>query len=721
MKKIFFYAALAMLVVSCKDKDLYEGGNVTTTEEEKDYNEFNFATVQSVKLSVDYSSFKTKRPIYFSVYSENPFEGEEESRTLKSDIKPLLEAYTNANGIFNEDITLPAYAKHLYVVTGDFQVAQTLTDGEVNKGEVNVTVSNNEVQQASARVMRRSSVDEDTNSLEYLYQLMYEVDVKTGDKTDKQIYKDWYTPLGTWNAGSGRPNYLLDPATANPELLFNEEEMNGLYETISNALTANKTCSEQYRIPADLQLQKASEVSVSFLGSMTCWNNTLGYYYYDDKNMPTSLEDLNIIMLYPNTQDGKWWRDWMKNPKFYDNIALNRGDCVQLVYYPNIANGDLSNATTIFPEHTRIGFILKSNGWGMQKTREGKKFFNSYNGLDRNHEAALSRQYNVWMSSTDGFSYCNTTGLAASDCKIQNPEGMSRTAKFNYQAESGENYVVVGFEDACNDLDYDDVVLALRPADAFNKQPQVEDRKTSTTGVYAFEDKWPLQGDYDINDVMVEATHEKVFSKKSRDNDYKIYQETFSLTTDQNFVVLKTGLAATLNTKVTPASIVMKKVNNKTNDTTLVNYVVDGNTYLFTEDITKELRSTYIIELYYSTGISKLSDAAELKPFIYRNEVNNKRWEVHLPFEAPTDKMNYSYFGTMDDKSVPAEGKYYIRKSNYPFAFYLEGVTMDNFKNTLLKRENESTKISDLYPYFLPWVESKGNNYADWYLNPKTK
>ena len=655
--------------------------------------------------------------MFFSVYGENPFEGEEEARTFKSDVKPLLQAYTNANGKFNEDIILPAYAKHVYVVTGDFQITENLIDAEIDGSELNVVANNDEAQQASARVMRKSSVDENTQSLEYLYQLMYEVNVKTGDKTDKQVYKEWYTPLGSWNAGSGKPNYLMNTENANPELLFNEEEMVGLYETVSNALTANQTCDEMYRIEADLTLQKSSEVSVAFLGSVTCWNNTLGYYYFDEKNEPKSLEDLNIIMLFPNTQDGKWKRDWCQNPNFYGNIALNRGDCVQLVYYPNIANGDLSNSTTIFPKGTKIGFIMKSNGWGMQKTREGKKFFNSYNGLSRTKEAALSRQYNVWGASTDGFSYCNTTGLAAADCKIQNPNGLSRTAKFAYTAESGEEYAIVGFEDACNDLDYDDVVLALRPADAFTKLPTVEDKKASTTGVYAFEDKWPMQGDYDMNDVLVEATHEITFSKRSRDKDYKIYQETFYLTTDQNVVALTSGLAATLNTSVKPASIVMKKVNNSTKDTTLVNFTVDGNTYLFTNDVTYELKSTYILELYYSTGISKLSDAAQLKPFIYRNEENDKRWEVHLPFEAPTEKMNYNYFGKLDDKSVPAEGKFYVRNGDYPFAFYLEGATMENFKNTLLKRSNESVKISDLYPNFLRWVESKGANYADWYLN----
>ncbi len=479
---------------------------------------------------------------------------------------------------------------------------------------------------------------------------------------------------------------------------------------------ANQTCREDYRIQADLTVEKASEIAVTFLGSMTCWNNSMGYYYYNESNKPKSIKDLNIIMLFPNTQDGKWWRDWMKHPNFYGNIALERGDAVQLFYYPNIANGDTETKESIFPAGTKIGFILKSNGWGMQKTQGDKKFFNSYNGLSRNKEAALSRQYNVWAASSDGMSYCNTTGLDPNDCKIQNPTGAARSAKFAYK-NGNDEYAIVGFEDACNDLDYDDIVIALKPASAFTKLPVVEDKKTSSSGIYAFEDLWPSQGDYDMNDAMVEAVHEKNYSVTVGGSDYKIKQESFYLTTYQNYVTIKSGLGVTLDTKEAVSSIVVKKVSPKTGDTLVVNNVPDGNNYLLTEDITAEIGTTYILEVNYKNGFTKLANVATIKPFIYRAE-GEGRWEVHIPFEAPTNKMITSYFGTLDDKSVPSEGKYYVRNSDYPFAFYLDGVSIDSFKDTMLNRVYEKTKISDLYPTFLNWVTTKGAEDADWYLHP---
>ncbi len=716
MRKVVLFAAVITLFVSCV-KDIEVRGSQPGSEN-GEANSFDFSTVQNINLSVDYSAYHAQTPVLFSVYSENPFNGSDESMSLREDIRPVYEAYTDRDGKFNDEVKLPAYAKKLYVVTGNFFITDPLMTADVTSGSVSLVAENySSSADASRRAARRAG--ELTNSLETLYQLSYEVNVATGDKTDTQIYKEWQTPLGKWDRESGRPDYLMDKSTADPRLLFTEEETQGLYETVTNALAANKTCNPKYLSPADLVLVKESEVALSFLGGVTCWNNTLGYYYYDEAHKPASTKDVNIIMLFPNTQDGTWSRSWMSNPNFYGNIALERGDVVKLMYYPNIANGDLSGATTKFPKGTRIGFIMKSNGWGMQKTQGDKKFFNSYNGGPNRKEMPLSRQYNVWGASTDGLSYCNTEGLNPNDCKIQNPDGLSRTAKFAYESPEGKEYAIIGFEDACNDEDFDDVIIALKPADVFQELPKIEEKKVSTTGVYGFEDLWPSRGDYDLNDALVEVTHEKTFSVKTETTDYKIFQETFYLTTDQNYVELQSGLALTLKTKENPSSIIMKKVNPATKDTTEAHFVLDGNTYLLTDNIKAELGTTYILELNYELpGLEKISNVAEIKPFIYRTE-GTGRWEVHIPFEAPTSKMITSYFETMDDKSVPSEGKYFVRSGNYPFAFYLEGANLDNFKETLLLRSNESVKIDELYPSFLPWVLSNGTEHADWYLYPR--
>ena len=130
-----------------------------------------------------------------------------------------------------------------------------------------------------------------------------------------------------------------------------------------------------------------------------------------------------------------------------------------------------------------------------------------------------------------------------------------------------------------------------------------------------------------------------------------------------------------------------------------------------------ELGTTYILEVTYSEGLSS-DKLASVQPFIFRKETNNQNWEVHIPFEAPTAKMNTSYFGKDDDASVIKDKIYFVRSGNYPFAFYLAGVNIDAFKNTILLRKNESKMIDQLYPDFLEWSMSKGTKKEQWYLSP---
>ena len=490
-------ACVFFVGISCKNTDVYEAPSGDSDKPvEKVANDFNFSTTRAVQLTVDYSAFKTYGPVFFSVYKENPMVNENTGdEYIDESIEPVFEDYTDENGKYEATVVLPSYAQQLYVVTGNFLVSEKVIKTEVVNGVAKAVASAAKALTRSPYRIQGEGVS--TNDLSTMYSLSYIVDA-SGKKTDEQIYKEWYTPLGTWNSASGRPDYLLDPATADPSLFFTDEE-----------------CS-------------------------------LGYYYYTDDNKPTTPMDLNVIMIFPNTQDGQWPRGAGANNNYNGNIGVHRGDVVQLMYYPNIANdGDLSGATAKFPKGTKIGFLLKTNAWGMQGND-----YTIINFNDRN------RKYNVWGSSTDGLSYCRPFGTPGQNpYQYPNPNADSRTAKFNYVAPNGDKHAIISFEDACNDLDYDDLVFALNPYSAFAELPEVEDRKTTTVGVYAFEDLWPNRGDYDMNDAVVEAKNEVHFDTKG-----KVTKQVFYLTTYQNYVELTSGLALRLNTKANPSSIVMKKI-----------------------------------------------------------------------------------------------------------------------------------------------------------------
>lgn len=727
MKRIETYLFLffaTIILWSCHSRDLYDPN---FGKNDAEANTFDFSTTQSVKLTVDYSACGAGA-VFFSIYDEYPM-SDDTDPVLRDDIQPVFEAYTNKSGIFNTEITLPAYAEHLYIYTGNFFVKEQLLECDVLNGSAKVIAGSSRAMTRSAFTGTRSDDGEQTTSQETLYQLSYLVDWRTGDKINERIYKDWFTPLGSWDKNTGRPSYLMDSSDADySKLAFTPDEMAGIKQTIGNALTNKKSCDTRYRQPFDLVLDKNSEVAVTVVGGNTCWNSTMGYYYYPEDQIPTKREDLNIIMLFPNTQDGQ--SDFIEkkasgkddNYKYNGNIALHSGDVVQLMYYPNIANGDYSGATKEFPKGMRIGFILKSNGWGMQKSVGNKKYYNIYKGDLKGSD--VSRQYNAWASSTESLSYSSDDEEQNAADKgtyaFPNPNGQARTAKFAYENADGQQYAIVSFEDACNDDDYDDIILALKPVGVFEKLPTPDEKVTKATGVYAFEDLWPARGDYDLNDAVVDFSQIWTWNTPDIENvEAKIFKESVNLTTYQNYVTLKSGLAVLIDNKVAPTSIKMKTIKgaNVREVTFETEEEENGKVYLLTEDIKANLGTQYIIEFEYSGGITE-SEISVVKPFIYRNE-NGGRWEVHLPFEAPTSKMIMSYFHAegSDDLSEPSKGIYYVREGNYPFAFFLSGVTIDSFKSTLLARENESIRINDLYSGFLEWSVSKGKKQKYWYIN----
>ena len=102
------------------------------------------------------------------------------------------------------------------------------------------------------------------------------------------------------------------------------------------------------------------------------------------------------------------------------------------MYYPNIANDDKSGATKVFPKGTRIGFILRTQGWAKQG--------NDYSIKCKN-ENYYNKKYNTWCATTDGLSYSSDTG------KFPNPNGESRGAKFSYKTSDGQTFTIVSFEE----------------------------------------------------------------------------------------------------------------------------------------------------------------------------------------------------------------------------------------------------------------------------------
>ena len=734
-------ACISLLMTSCKDTDDFGNSGKTNDPPIGGVNTFDFSTSQEVDLIVDFSDlliddnyhvngkpYEAKVPVFFRVYNKNPFVNENTlGEYIDESIKPIFAAYTEPNGKYDETITLPAYATRLHIVTGNFVVGLRHKEVAVENGEARWVVKkpSNEKKSMARRVAGAGQSTNDLSKMPHLY--------KKGNGT--QVYKPWVTPLGTWNSASGRPDYLLDTSDQtliNKGLVFSEKEFNGMFGTACDALNSGTNLKEQYRAASDLLLKVPSEVSITAMGSSTCWNSSLGYYYYNKNNPPQNKMDLNIIMLFPNTQDGEWPRGSYPNNKYNGNIGALRGDVVQLKYYPPTLDGgiDIAHPTDTFPADTKIGFILKTNAWGQR----GNDY--AVNG------SSYAKAKNIWASTTDGMSSAFDSGV-----NFPNENGEARSAKFAYTAPNGNQYVVVSFEDACDDKDYDDLMFALNPANAFDltDAPKIVSNKAVVEGVYGFEDKWPEEGDYDMNDLMINCKHELEWYTHP-DGSKKLNKERFYLTTYHNYITLKNGLAVDLQGSGIQTIYVNKLLPGQTEYASETYTMKDKKYYYLpeirwggnddtketrmwyvTDDITKDENPktgegvTWVFEVTYAEAKKKSSST--IRPFLWRKQANGKQLEVHLPWVDPTNKADMSLFGTGADKSDPNVKKsngqkmYYVRAGNYPFAFYLEGVSIDAFKETVLKRENESRRIDEFFPGFLEWSISEGKKNSDWYMN----
>ena len=144
------------------------------------------------------------------------------------------------------------------------------------------------------------------------------------------VLKDgWKTWLGTYDDTYGRIDYAYEGPLRN-------ENYQLLYKASTEVFNTSRPCPQEYRSSKDLYLNESAEVAVTMLGSNTCWNCSMGYYYYREGEQPASLAQANVIMLFPNTQDGQWSNNKNLSSKY---IGVKRGTAVQLIYYPRIAEG----------------------------------------------------------------------------------------------------------------------------------------------------------------------------------------------------------------------------------------------------------------------------------------------------------------------------------------------------------------------------------------------
>lgn len=645
-----FWLACTMVIVvgisSCvdSDKDLYQeapGAEINTS---------NFSTIQKVQVEIDYSNSESRVP--FSIYDGNPLIEGENTTILKENVQALDGAWTDEQGKFTATVELPAYVSNVYIVsTSPF--ARQAIPGKIVNGVLKVSDTD---EQLTTRASYRESTRFDRNRFNNL---------------------GWNTNLGSFDDRSGVIDYAYKGN--DPKLTLSKSEMNELRTTVSKVLNTLGSCPEEYRTQADLYVEEdETAVVLTALRGWTCWNSSLGYYYYRYDQAPASLKDVKVYAVFPNTQ-----MTWNNGSLQASPQGIKEGTTVQLKYFDDPEYPKGKN----FPKGYYIGFILACNAWNTYFTG-----FNSY---------TLTEGF--YASSTKGFSTKVNSGIDV------------RTAMF----KDKNSNIAIAFEDFMDDQNFTDVVFSLKANPEITNVPPVDEDLNTTiekTGVYAFEDEWPKAGDYDMNDVLVQYTYQKVFNIFN-----EILSESFTFKTLYNkSTVFTNGLGFILSNEGNAQSIeyFIRKENEK--DFTVASgadkFTRESNAIILTDNVKTNPNAEYKVTFKYGDKNSNKKQETSIDAFIYRPSKEGNRLEVHCPMKKPTSKVDTSLFGQYEDCSKPNEGIYYVsnQENIYPFAFYLSNANANDIAELKNFDKNEKKSISEIYPKFIDWAKYGTN--ADWYM-----
>ena len=243
-------------------------------------------------------------------------------------------------------------------------------------------------------------------------------------------------------------------------------------------------------------------------------------------------------------------------------------------------------------------------------------------------------------------------------------------------------------------------------------------------GTIGFEDNWPGKGDYDFNDLVVGYNFKQVLNSQNElvsvtaKYDVRAIGASF-----ENGFGFQLGCAPDDITSVTGINTANEYVNLNANNTesgqskaTIIAFenafdilthpggALGVNTTVGAPFVEPE-RMT--VEITMATPVStSITGMAPYNPFLIVNGERGR--EIHLPNQEPTDLADNLLFGTQNDNSIPADGRYYKTENNLPWCIDIP---------VEFAYPVEKVSINEAYNHFVEWAESSGNEYEDWYLD----
>jgi LruC domain-containing protein len=248
---------------------------------------------------------------------------------------------------------------------------------------------------------------------------------------------------------------------------------------------------------------------------------------------------------------------------------------------------------------------------------------------------------------------------------------------------------------------------------------------STTYSSVVFEDLWPSRGDYDLNDAVIDYQYRVVTNAQNKlvDIKPKFYLRAAGATLKNGFGFQLDDVLPAAVQSVTGQSIeygyISLAANGVENLQDFAVVIVWDNAdniihrggpsamYNTLRNYPSGYADTVSINLHFATPQSQaVVGTPPYNPFLIKNMDRNI--EIHLPDYPPTSLANVAFFGTLDDDSDPATGRYYKTATNLPWGMNI-AVRYDY--------TYEMVPILDGYNHFADWCQSGGVQYPDWYLD----
>lgn len=467
--------------------------------------------------------------------------------------------------------------------------------------------------------------------------------------------------LGTWNVNTGRPNYLDASQKINVDATLKS------YITTYFPEGKNNVGTNLVSDDADILIKEDANVVVNYFGGDTGAQSVFAYYCYSEN---ASIDEIrqaakHACVIFPNAHKSSLGN--------YSGVAVN-------LKYINETGSFPEEEPERIPAGTKIGFLIWNDGWRGVKAN-GNMFYST---------------------------------------KSLNSDKISHTAIFAAKNKAGERVNVITMEDWKNgENDYNDVafVISSNPIAAIEVPdvPNPGDRQGTEkySGVLGFEDNWPEQGDYDLNDVVM---------KYQSSVDYNIDNKVLNII--DKFTLAWTG-ANYKNSFAYEVPFDLSKASKVTvNGSEASSY--SGNVITLFKDAKAELgvsnvnaedminqniqEKTYTVSIQFNNPtLDKSVVVAPYNPFI---KVFNSATEVHLTDHKPTTGANNRFPSGADISRGDVDGTYFICKDGFPFAIHVDARLDASILNLDLKKENQ--RIDKTYPKFAEWAKTRDPQIKWW-------